>query len=158
MPGREDLCAPDGQTVQANAARILRSGSRQHEAVVLRPGDDQDRRAGGDEVHQQGALHLQRHRGRLLCHRREGPAEGPDWFPQSQQYGLRVLAEPHQFWRLQDQKEILRVLDFTQPGEVKKKVIRQNESRQDLSKSGSHESFGETKSRQKPVWFISKQH
>ena len=61
MPGRKDLCTSDGQTVQANSARLLRFGPSQYETVVLRPGDDEDCWTRGNEVHQQGALHLQRH-------------------------------------------------------------------------------------------------
>ena len=72
------LCQADSEAIQTGSPRLLRAAPRQHAAVVLRPGDDQDCGPRGDEVCQQGAVHLQRHRRRLLCHRREGSAQSAD--------------------------------------------------------------------------------
>ena len=71
VSGRDDQCAPVSQAVQAAAPDLLRDCPRQHASLVLRPGAQQARRARGDEVGNEGGLHVQCHQRRLLCRGRE---------------------------------------------------------------------------------------
>ena len=132
------------EAIQAAPPNLLRARPRQHEAVVLRPGAQQARWTGGDEVGHQGGVHVQRHQRRLLRCGREVPAavENLDritkepgngvWIAKSQSHLMQH--KPVNITRNSASTKVLRVFSSrttitcwspTVPSEV---VFRQNQS------------------------------